>query len=116
MSKIVRLSDYRRRAKRETRQVYFTRQELNLLLSLYSHRVIGGEWKDYAIDQGKGLSAFSVFGNCGDRPIFTVFKFAGGTHHNGDYVVGSGGTTLKRGRALAEVLSVFERQPKLVSS
>ena len=79
MSKIVRLSDYRRRAKRESRPVYFTRQELNLLLSLYSHRVIGGEWKDYAIDQGKGLSAFSVFGDCGDRPIFTVFKFAGST-------------------------------------
>ena len=116
MSTVVRLSEYRRRKKRESRQVYFTRQELNLLLSLYSSRVIGGEWKDYAIDQGKGLSAFSVFSAASDRPIFTVFKFAGGTHHNGDYVVGSGGNTLKRGRSLIEVLIVFERQLKLVSS
>jgi hypothetical protein len=116
MSKIVRLSEYRRRIKRESRQVYFTRRELNLLLSLYSHRVIGGEWKDYAIDQGKGLSAFSVFGNRGDRPIFTIFKFSGGTHQNGDFVVGSGGNTLKRGRSLTEVMSVFEQPLKLVSN
>ena len=113
MADVVRLSDFRRA---RNRHVYFTRHELNLMLSLYSRRVINGEWKDYAIDHGKRLSAFSVFRDSCDRPIFTVFKYATGTHRNGDYVLGSSGNTLKRGQSVAEVLSDFERDLKLVSS
>lgn len=113
MFEIVRLSDIRRKA---SSPVYFTKSELNLLLSLYSRRVISGEWKDYAIDQSKGMSAFSIFRDSSTRPAYTVFKFAPGTHRYGDYVLGSGGNVIKRGRTLAEVLSVFERRLKLVSS
>ena len=61
------------------------------------------------------MVAFSIYRDASDRPLFTVFKFASGSHHKGDYVVGSGGNTLKRGRTLGEVLAVFERQLKLVS-
>lgn len=113
MTKVVRLSDYRRS---KGRVVSFTRPELNLLLSLYSRRVIGGEWKDYAIDHGSGMSAFSIYRDSSDRPLFTVFKFTGGNKKKGSYVVGSGGNTLKRGRTLAEALSLFEKELQLVSS
>ncbi len=113
MTKVVRLSDYRRS---KGRVVSFTRSELNLLLSLYSRRVIGGEWKDYAIDHGSGMSAFSIYRDSSDRPLFTVFKFTGGNKKKGSYVVGSGGNTLKRGRTLAEALSLFEKELQLVSS
>lgn len=113
MFDIVRLSDVRRKG---TSPVCFTKHELNLLLSLYSRRVISGEWKDYAIDHGRGMSAFSVFRDSSTRPAYTVFKFAPGTHRLGDYVLGSGGNLIKRGRSMAEVLSVVERRLKLVSS
>ncbi len=113
MTKVVRLSDFRRS---KGRFVSFTRSELNLLLSLYSRRVIGGEWKDYAIDHGNGMSAFSIYRDSSDRPLFTVFKFTGANQKKGSYVVGSGGNTLKRGRTLAEALSVFEKELQLVSS
>ncbi len=114
MTKVVRLSDFRRS---RGRFVSFTRSELNLLLSLYSRRVIGGEWKDYAIDHGNGMSAFSIYRDSSDRPLFTVFKFTGANQKKkGRYVVGSGGNTLKRGRTLAEALSVFEKELQLVSS
>lgn len=112
MNKVIRLSKYRRA---KGRFVYFTRSELNLLLSLYSQRVIDGEWKDYAIDNGNGMSAFSIFRDSSDRPAFTVFKFSG-DQKKGPYVVGSGGNTLKRGHSLAEALTVFEKELKLVSS
>ena len=114
MFDIVRLSDIRRR--KAVSPVYFTKHELNQLLSLYSRRVIGGEWKDYAIDQGRGMSAFSIFRDSSTRPAYTVFKFAAGTHRHGDYVLGSGGNLIRRGRTLGEVLSVFERRLKLVSN
>lgn len=113
MSRVVRLSEYRHKG---AIAVYFTRNELNQLLSVYSKRVIGGDWKDYAIDYGKGLSAFSIYRDSSARPAFTIFKYASGTHQKGDFAVGSGGNVIKRGQTLMEALSVFDRDLKLVST
>jgi hypothetical protein len=112
MSRVVRLSDFRRK---NTPAVYFTRNELNQLLSLYSRRVIGGEWKDYAIDQGRGMSAFSIYRDSSNRPAFTIYKYANGSHRRGDYVVGSGGNLINRGKTLEEALSILERHLRVVS-
>ena len=112
MSRVVRLSEFRRKG---TAAVYFTRNELNQLLSLYSRRVIIGEWKDYAIDQGRGMSAFSIYRDSSSRPAFTVYKFANGSHRRGDYVVGSGGNVINRGKTLAEAMAILERQLRIVS-
>lgn len=111
MSKVVNLSDYFRKQK----PVCFDRHELNQLLSLYSTRVIGGEWRDYAIDHGAGMAAFSIFRNATDRPIFTVIKYAKGTNRDGDFVLCGGGLPLRRGRKISDVLAVFESELELVS-
>lgn len=113
MSGVVNLSQYKR--KRRTKHVCFDRLELNKLLSLYSRRVINGEWKDYALSHGDGMSAFSIFRNSVDRPAFTVIKYAPDTHGNGDYMVCSGSRRLKHGRTLTSVLDIFDRELKLVS-
>jgi hypothetical protein len=110
--KVVRLSEYRHKT---ARPVYFTKVELNRLLSVYSQRVIGGEWKDYAIDFGKGMVAFSIFGDVSGRPLFTVYKFAPGSHRKGDYVLASGGNTIHRSASLEDVLSKFGRKLSLIS-
>jgi hypothetical protein len=109
---VLRLSDYRRRVP----AVCFRRDELNKLLSLYSRRVIGGEWRDYAIDQDSRHAAFSVFRRSSDRPVFTVCKFADGTHPDGDYVLYSGRSAVKRGRSIDEALAWFERSLRLVTN
>jgi len=113
MSKVVLLKKYRNRG---TSAVSFTKNELNQLLSLYSQRVINGEWKDYAINHEKDMSAFSIYRDTGNQPIFTIFKYATGTNYNGDYVLGSYGIFLKRGRNLSEVLSSFQNNLELVVS
>jgi hypothetical protein len=112
MAKVVNLSEF----KRLSRPVYFDRHELNKLLSVYSRRVMGGEWKDYAIGRSEGMVTFSVFRNSSDRPLFTIIKFAAGTHRNGDYLLCGDRVLLKRGRTLGEVLSQFQRDLKLVSA
>jgi hypothetical protein len=112
MTNVVRLSDLRR----ESRLVAFNRRELNALLSLYSQRVMRGEWRDYAIDQGPGMAMFAVFRNSADRPLFTILKLAGGGSKAGDYLVCSGRRTLRRAATLGDALQVFERKLKLVSS
>jgi hypothetical protein len=111
MSSVVRLTEYRRKG---VPSVYFTRNELNQLLSIYSRRVIGGEWKDYAIDQGRGMSAFSIYKSTHTQPAYTIYKYAKGSHRRGDYVVGSGGNILNRSKSLGDALSVLDRQLRLV--
>jgi hypothetical protein len=109
--RVLRLADYRRR----NPAVSFRRDELNLLLSLYSRRVIGGEWRDYAIAQDVHHAAFKIFRRATDRPIYTVCKLRPGTHPDGDFVVYSGGESLKRGRTMGEALACFDQRLRLVS-
>ena len=105
MATLHRLSDYRRKA----RAVFFSRPELNQLLSLYSRQVMHGEWRDYAIDQRDSAALFSVFRRTQERPLYTVVKFAPGTGRHGDFVVLSGPQRLASGATIAEVLRALQK-------
>lgn len=106
MATLFRLSDYRRRHK----SIFFSRPELNQLLSLYSRQVARGEWRDYAIDQREGAALFSVFRHTHESALYTVVKTAPGTGRQGDFTVLSGRQRLASGRAMSEVLSVLQRR------
>lgn len=112
MSKVVRLSERRRKLK----QVCFSRFELNRLLSIYSRRVIKGEWKDYAIDLSNGSAAFSIFAGATASPIYTIVKYAHPQKGTGEYIVYDGKRRLKRGSSITDVLDILERELRLVSS
>lgn len=96
--------------------VFFSRLELNQLLSLYSLHVVSGEWRDYAIDHRRDAAVFSVFRHAAERPLYAISKFTQATPGQPLYVVSRGGRTLCQGAGIAEVLSVFDRRLRLVSS
>jgi Protein of unknown function (DUF2794) len=104
MATFYRLNDYRRRQK----TVFFTRPELNQLLSLYSRQVARGEWRDYAIDQRDGAALFSVFRHTHESALYTVVKTAPGIGRQGDFAVLSGRQRLAGGK-LPEVLASLQR-------
>ncbi len=110
MSKPIRLSDYRKRAKG---RVTFDRYELRQLLNVYSRRVAAGEWRDYAIDIKSGSAVFSIFRSTFDSPLFSIAKFGNGRHC--DYLVFSGYEKVKHGKSIDEVLAVFDNKPHLIS-
>ena len=62
-----------------------------------------------------GFATFSIFRHSSDRPIFTIVKYAKGSHRGGDFVVSSDRSPLKRGNFLGEALSIFDNSLKLVS-
>jgi len=99
MSKVVRLADHRRKQKR----VFFTRPELNQLLSIYSRQVVRGEWRDYAIEQRDEAALFSVFRRTQESALYTVVKAAPGSR-SGDYALFQGRRRLAAGTSLGEVL------------
>ncbi len=98
-----------------SRATFFDRNELNQLLSLYSRRVASGEWRDYAIDQRGGSAVFSVFRHTHDAPAFRIAKRAASSGPGGDYVVSSGGETLKQAETMTEALAVFGDGLRVVS-
>lgn len=103
MSQIVRLSDIRRRHRG---RVAFSRIELSQLLNVYSQRVARGEWRDYAIDYGVGMAAFSIFRHSYERPVYVVAKLVGprGAHF---LVFDHQSSIANRAEALADALSIF---------
>jgi len=112
MGTLLRLRDFR--AKQKT--IYFTRPELNQLLSVYSRKVAAGDWRDYAIDHRDGVAVFSVFRHSHETALFSIMKWAAGANRHGDYAVFSGRRRLEVGRTLADVLPVVESKLKLVST
>jgi hypothetical protein len=95
MATVLRISDFRRNPKR----VFFTRGELNQLLSLYSRQVMRGEWRDYAIDQRDGTALFAVFRHSQESALYTIVKTG-----RGDYHLMQGRHRMASGNSLNDVL------------
>ncbi len=112
MAKLFRLAD----RKASPRRVAFDREELNLLLTLYSRRVAEGEWRDYAIDHGVGMAVFSVFRSSEGRPVIAIAKCAEVPGNAGGYALFDGKRILKRARTLGGVLAQLDPKLRLVVS
>ena len=115
MSSLIRLAEYRR----QQRVVFFSRCELNQLLSLYSRRVMRGEWRDYAIDHRAGMAMFSVFRSSREGPLFSVAKHLAQTgpasDREAEYLLFKGRHRLRRATALDEILELLESGLRVMS-
>lgn len=117
MSEVLTLALYRQRirppvgSKAKSDQIFFDRSELNDILSLYSSRVIAGEWCDYAIELEQDGAAFAVYWRASDTPLYRIVKRARSARRSCRYLVTAGGRILGYGRSLKAVLEVLERKP-----
>lgn len=114
MGKLHRFQDWRHSAAHCTQPTFFSRSELNQLLSLYSRRVMSGEWRDYAIDQQAGMATFSIYRHSHDRPLFTIAKRSrsGGS----EYLVCRDREKLIKASCLRDALGIFRPPLKVLSS
>lgn len=112
MRNLVRLQDYRIRRT----PVFFDRNELHQLLTVYSRHVISGEWRDYAIDHDANKAIFSIFRHAADRPAYRIIKGAPDAKGRCRYVLASGPRRVKAGDRIEDVLAILDRKPRLVYS
>lgn len=97
-------------------EIAFDRRELSMILSVYGSRVAQGEWRDYAIDFGSDKAVFSIFRRSSEVPLYRIEKQPTNARRQGRYaVIASGGTILRRGHDLAQVLKVLWRPPQLMA-
>ena len=73
-TKILSGNAYLYEAKLKEEEKFFSKRELNKILSFYGMRVASGEWKDYAIDRDKEKSSFSIFRHASEMPIYQIIK------------------------------------------
>ena len=111
MATIFRIADYKLRDR--LRDVRFDRRELEQLLSVYSHRVINGEWKDYAIRHEPGMAAFHMYSYSSQSPSCSVVKRRP-SESRVEFVVYSGRQRVRRSPTLRDALAVLNRQLRLV--
>jgi DNA-binding IclR family transcriptional regulator len=107
---VLALADYRTKH----RTLYFTRPELNQLLSLYSRQVARGVWRDYAIDHRDGMALFSVFRHTQEAPAYSIVKTAPARTLPSEFIVQSGRQRLRAAHSLAEALEYFQTRLSLV--
>jgi len=91
--------------------VYFSREDLNLLLSLFSRQVIANQWLDYTIDTEEGFAAFCVYRRAHETPLYRIFKLAPEDANGGAYVLMNRMGKVKQADSLGDVLAGFEDQP-----
>ena len=90
---------------------FFSKEELNLILSLYGKGVASGKWKDYAIDASKDETIFSIYWHASEMPLFKITK----THNNKRVderwlIKSTSGQILKRNKNLIHLLNSFKNK------
>jgi len=92
-------------------RVYFNRVELNAILNIYGRMVSAGIWKDYAIEEGGDHIGFCVYKRASDVPDFRIIKEPRLAKKQGAFAItGRGGSIVKRGQTLENVLGHFRKK------
>ena len=98
-------------AKSRDPDVFFSRPELDAILSVYGRKVAEGEWRDYAMGGFRDVAIFSVFRRTSEMPLYRIEKRPKLARRQGAWaVLGASGQVLKRGHELKQVLKVFEKR------
>ena len=58
----------------ESRNYFFEKKELKVILDLYAKMVSNGSWKDYGLKISSKQVAFSVFKNSSENAVYNICK------------------------------------------
>ena len=90
---------------------FFTKDELNIILSLYARGVSSGDWKDYAIDAHKDKACFSIYKNASEMPVLCLTK----NHKSKNIeerwkIISMSGQELKKNKNLNTLIKFFNQK------
>ena len=100
MSKIYHFSKYIK----EKEKVSFSKNDLNLIISIYSKNVSNGIWKDYSINFEKNYAEFSIYRHSYAFPEFSIVK-----NKKRIFSIYSRKQELKKSKYIKDVLDVLRK-------
>tara|TARA_B100000029_G_scaffold380889_1_gene375983 strand:- start:2 stop:343 length:342 start_codon:yes stop_codon:yes gene_type:complete len=74
----------------KTRDIFFNKKELKLILNLYAKMVSGGEWKDYGLNISKKEVSFNVYRRTSEFPAYKITKNFKPKNENEKYLIKDG--------------------------
>ena len=59
---------------KDEKNIFFNKNELQLILNLYAKMVSGGDWKDYGLSISKREVSFNIYRKASEFPIYRITK------------------------------------------
>tara|TARA_B100000700_G_scaffold290417_1_gene348480 strand:- start:545 stop:883 length:339 start_codon:yes stop_codon:yes gene_type:complete len=92
-----------------SRQKFFVKKELKLILNLYAKKVSSGDWKDYSLSVNKKEISFDIYQRASDMPVLRISKSLNPKEKiEKFYVADKNGRIIKKSENLVNLISKIE--------
>ena len=93
-------------AKKNEREKFFIKKELQSILNLYAKMVSNGSWKDYSFTSGLKEVSFNVYQRASDKPVLRILKNLKPKYFNEKYLIkDKNGAILKKSESLNQLIN-----------
>ena len=73
--------------KKNERERFFIKKELQCILNLYAKMVSNGSWKDYSFTSGNREISFDVYQRSSDKPVLRISKNLKPSYFNEKFLI-----------------------------
>ena len=74
-------------SKRNEKEKFFIKKELQSILNLYAKMVSNGSWKDYSFTSGTKEVSFDVYQRTSEKPVLRILKNLKPRYFNEKYLI-----------------------------
>ena len=74
-------------SKRNEKEKFFIKKELQSILNLYAKMVSNGSWKDYSFTSGNREISFDVYQRSSDKPVLRISKNLKPSYFNEKFLI-----------------------------
>ena len=91
--------------RKNEKEKFFIKKELQSILNLYAKMVSNGSWKDYSLSSGIREVSFDVYQRASDKPVLRILKDLRPNHYNEKYLIkDKNGNILKKSENLNQLI------------
>ena len=92
--------------KKNEKQKFFIKKELQCILNLYARMVSNGSWKDYSFSTGTKEVSFDVYQRSSEKPVLRILKNLKPRYFNEKFLIkDKNGAILKKSENLNQLIS-----------
>tara|TARA_A100001015_G_scaffold227661_1_gene257187 strand:+ start:353 stop:700 length:348 start_codon:yes stop_codon:yes gene_type:complete len=93
-------------AKKNEREKFFIKKELQSILNLYARMVSNGSWKDYSFSSSIKEVSFDVYQRASEKPVLRILKNLKPKYYDERYLIkDKNGSILKKSENLNQLIN-----------
>ena len=92
--------------KKNKKEIFFIKKELQTILNLYAKMVSNGTWKDYSFSSGSKEISFDVYQRASDQPVLRILKNLKPNYYNEKFLIkDKNGNVIKKSENLNQLIN-----------